>query len=102
MRIKRIINGIQYNIELLPNELVDAYFEQRDKFDVEDIISYAETFSNEDLLKLVGCDYKTIIDNKEDMAARMRKYIDKYDMEFVYARDEAIKDIAAELKGATA
>ena len=98
MKIKRTINGVNYTIELLPDELEDAFFEQRDKFDIEDIISYAETFSNEELIEFVGCDYGTIIEHKEEMAERMRKYMDKYDMEFSYAREEAIRDIASENK----
>ena len=98
MKIYRQINGVNFCIELLPNEMVEAYFEQQGKFDVEDIVSFAETFSNSDLEKIVDSNYSDILANKEEIAKRMRKYIDNYNMEFSYAREEAIRDVMAEHK----
>lgn len=102
MKITRTINGITYNIELLPEELSDAYFEQRDKFDIEDIINYGEMFDPADMEEELGCTYSEFLAMKEDMAYEMRRNMDKYDMEFCYARDKAINDVINRNKTATA
>lgn len=93
MKIQRTINGVSYNIELLPEELITAYFEQQKKFDIEDVISFAEAYSNEDLKENYDCTYQELLNSKEDIADKMRKYIDKYDMEWSYAREEAVRDV---------
>ena len=93
MKIQRTINGVNFNIELLPEELVTAYFEQQKKFDIEDIISYGEMFETSELIDYLGCDYKTFLSLKEEMAQVMRRNIDKYDMDWSSARDEAVRDV---------
>lgn len=93
LKIQRMINGVNFNIELLPEELVTAYFEQQHKFDIEDIISYGEMFENAELVDYLGCDYKTFLSLKEEMADEMRRNIDKYDMDWSNARDEAVRDV---------
>lgn len=100
MKIQRTINGVNFNIELLPNELVKAYFEQQEKFDIEDVVSFAEAFDNETLMDSYGCTYQELLDCKEEIAAKMRKNIDKYDMEWSYAREEAVRDVMRNLKSA--
>lgn len=100
MKIQRTINGTNFNIELLPEELVEAYFEQQEKYDIEDVVSFAEAYDEEELKDSYGCTYKEILDNKEDIAYRMRKNIDKYDMEWSYAREEAVRDVMRSLKSA--
>lgn len=92
MKIQRTINGVKFNIELLPEELISAYYEQQKKFDIEDVISLGEAFSNEQLQEYYGCTYQFLIDHKKEIAAKMRKNIDKYDMEWTYAREEAIRE----------
>ena len=93
MKIQRTINGVNFNIELLPEELVAAYFEQERKFDIEDIVSYGEMFEQRELVDYLGCDYKTFLSLKEEMAQEMRRNIDKYDMDWSSARDEAVRDV---------
>ena len=93
MKIQRTINGVKFSIELLPEELVAAYFEQQRKFDIEDIISYGEMFEQKELIDYLGCDYKTFLSLKEEMAQEMRRNIDKYDMDWSSARDEAVRDV---------
>ena len=93
MKIQRTINGIMYVIELLPDELVDAYFEQRDKFDIEDIVSYGEEMTRTELEEELGCTYNEFLSYKEKMAEEMRRNIDKYDMNFTDARECAIKEV---------
>ena len=100
MKIQRTINGTIFNFELLPDELVEAYFEQQEKFDIEDVVSFAEAFDNETLMDSYGCTYQELLDNKEDIAAAMRKNIDKYDMEWSYAREEAVRDVMRSIKTA--
>lgn len=93
MKIQRTINGTTFSIELLPEELIAAYIEQQKKFDIEDVINFGEAYSNEELMDSYGCTYQEIVNNKEIIAATMRKYIDKYDMEWSYAREEAVRDV---------
>jgi len=93
MKIQRTINGIKYTIELLPEELVDAFYEQRNKFDIEDIVSYAEDMTNEEMKEEYGCTYNEFLSAKEIMAEEMRRNIDKFDMSFVDARAYAIKEV---------
>ena len=93
MKIQRTINSVKFDIELLPEELVEAYYEQQHNFDVEDVVSYGEMFENAELVDYLGCDYKTLLSLKEEMADELRKNIDKYDMDWSSARDEAVRDV---------
>ena len=102
MKIKRTINGTDYTFELLPNELYDAYREQQEKFDIDDVINFIECFSNEELQEYYGCSYEECMKYKEEIADEMRRNMDKYDMDFEYAREEAIRDIVRKEIGVTA
>ena len=93
MKIHRTINGVNFSFELLPEELCDAYFEQQERFDIEDIVNYGEMMSHVELEENLGCTYSEFISMKEEMAHEMRKYMDKYDMKFAYAREEAIEEV---------
>jgi len=93
MKIQRTINGERFSFELLPDELCEAYFEQQEKFDIEDIINYGEMMSHAELEEELGCTYAEFLSMKEEMAQEMRRNIDKYDMEFAYARKEAIDTV---------
>ena len=93
MKITRTINGIKYDIKLLPEELITAYYEQQSKYDIEDVISYAEMMSEEELKENYGCTYSEYLSLKEEIAAEMRHNIEAYDMDFQYAREEAVREI---------
>lgn len=93
MKIQRSINGMKFNIQLLPEELVEAYYEQQEKFDIEDVVSYAEMFEQNELIEYLGCDYATYLSYKEEIAHEMRKNMDEYGMDFSSARDEAVRDV---------
>jgi len=93
MKITRMINGVTYNIELLPDELYEAFFEQREKFDIEDIINYGEEMTEKEMEEELGCTYSEFLSMKEEMAQEMRRNIDKYGMDFIYAREEAIETV---------
>lgn len=101
MVIKRTFNNTEYSIKLSPEEMTQAYFEQQNIYDIEDVVSYAETFSNEDLIDLCGGTYSEILSRKEEIADKMRRYIDKYGMEWSYAREEAVRDVIMRNKTAT-
>ena len=93
MKIQRTINGTTYMIELLPDELADAYIEQRNKFDIEDIVSYGEEMPRRELEETFGCTYDEFLSLKQRMALEMRRNMDEYGMPFAYAREYAIKEV---------
>ena len=93
MKIQRTINGDKFSFELLPDELYEAYFEQQEKFDIEDIVNYGETMSSTELEEELGCTYAEFLSMKEEMARELRRNIDKYDMDFAYARQYAIETV---------
>lgn len=101
MVIKRTFNNKEYSIKLSPEEMTQAYFEQQNIYDIEDVVSYAEVFSNEDLIDLCGGTYSEILSLKEEIADEMRRNIDKYGMEWSYAREEAVRDVIIRNKTAT-
>lgn len=89
MTIQRTINGTKFSIKLLPEELIDAYYEQQEKYDIENIVSYAEL---SDINSCWGYDYSTFIKHKEKMAEKMRKYIDD-GMSMSNARQLAVDEV---------
>lgn len=100
MKIQRTINGMKFNIELLPDELEEAYFEQQEKFDIEDVVSYLEAYNNEELVESYGLNYSELIKLKEEIAEKMRKNIDKYGMNMPDSREEALREVIRIEKGA--
>ena len=76
MKIERTINGINFKFELLPDELTEAYFEQQKKFDIENIIEYAESMSPTELEDTYGCTYQEYLSQKEDIADVLRENLD--------------------------
>lgn len=89
MVIKRTVNGVEMEFKLTDMEMYEAYNEQQHDYDCQDIdvvFDYKEYGFND-----IECN-----DIIEEMAYRMRRYIDKYDCDFAYARDEAINDVLRE------
>jgi len=75
-------------IELTREELFNAYIEQENIFDIQNIEDNMEKYLNES-------EYKLLKDNKEfieDAASELRKNQDKYDMDFVNAIREAFEE----------
>jgi hypothetical protein len=93
MKIQRSINGMKFNIQLLPDELIEAFFEQQHIFDIEDVVEMGEEFDNEELIEMYGSDYQTILNNKEEIANKMRKFIDNFGLNWSEARDDAVRDV---------
>ena len=50
-------------------------------------------FSEKEFEEEVGCTYSELLNMKEEMAEEMRRNMDKYDMSFSDAREEAIQTV---------
>jgi len=82
--MKIIRNGFEF--ELTGEELRTAYYEQEHLFDVKDVKGKIEDEENE-----YGDAAEFILEHIDDVADEMRRNIDKYDMDWVSACDEAIE-----------
>jgi hypothetical protein len=100
MTIKRTVNGVEMEFELTDRELFDAYEEQQHKFDIQDIDGFFCCYDNDECIREYGFSRAEIETMYEDMADRMRRYIDKYDCSWDYSRDTAIQEILNERKTA--
>lgn len=84
----------ELEFELTPEELRQAYYEQEAIYDRLDMEHYIE--ENEESLLYQGYSKDYINKLKEyldDMGSELRRCIDKYDMSWEYARDEAFRRI---------
>lgn len=75
-------------IELTREELFNAYIEQENIFDIQNIEDNMEKYLNES-------EYKLLKDNKEfieDAASELRRNQDKYDMDYENAIREAFEE----------
>lgn len=97
MKIERTINGVKFNIELLPDELAEAYFEQQKKFDIENVIDYAEAMGEEELEREYDCTYAKYLSLKEEIASNLRWSLDmgsSFQAAIDFAVDRVLKDKA--------
>lgn len=96
MTITRVIDGTPHEIELTSAEIYGAYVVQQFEFDRADIEDLVCGMSDADVMACydVGIEqFKSLID---DMAYEMRRQIDKYDVSWEYARDEAVRSVIEE------
>lgn len=93
MKIKRLVNGKEQEFELTTDELYAAYREQEFKFDRNDIEDYFAAFDDVEIEEMYSMTRKKLEEKFDDMACEMRRNIDKYDMQWQYARDAAIAEI---------
>lgn len=100
MTIFREFDGKRYEIELTPSELYAAYTCQQFEFDRSDIEDIVCGSTDEDVRDMFGITRDEFMSMIDDFAYEMRRYIDKYDMSWEYARYEAIKDVIEETKSA--
>ena len=96
MKITREINGQAVEFELTHDEMMRTFLEQQEAFDTQDVKALTENFSEEEFIEMYGLNPSVVLENAEEIGSRMRKYIDKYDMDWVYARDEAVSDWCSE------
>lgn len=92
MIIKREINGQTVEIELTSHETYEAYLEKQNEFDQQDIEDVFYGFDDEELENMYGLTRAQLIEKTPELAAEMRRNIDKYDMTWQEARDAAIAE----------
>lgn len=93
MTIRRVINDSSVEIELDDRELYEAYLEKQAKFDEDDIRDVFYGFSDDELEEMYGRTRQEIEKKIPDIASEMRRNIDRYDMQWQYARDVAIEEL---------
>ena len=88
MKIKRTINGIEYEFELTEQERFDTYCEQEHIWDAD----YVWNIYGEEIEQM--CKTEAEIDAFiEDIAYEMRRLVDKYGVSEEYALDEAFEKV---------
>jgi len=90
MKIKRKIDGKEFEFELTNDELWNAYEEQQHKYDLDDVDTQFCFYTDEELMNTYQKTREEIRKLYPDIAYEMRRMMDKYDVDMEYARDEAI------------
>lgn len=91
MTITRKINDVEIQIKLTDDELLRAYRVQEHKWDFDSCETFYEiVYLHEDWYREIDGDTRE--DIIEEAAYRLRRYINKYDMDFDYAISEAFVD----------
>lgn len=93
MIIKREVNGTVHEFELTDDERLNAYEEQQHMYDRTDVRDHFLFMEESDLIASYGKTMAGIEASFDDIAYEMRRNIDKYDMAWTAALDEAIGDI---------
>lgn len=101
MTIKREIDGKQYEFQLTDTELYLAFSEQQFQYDQDDVRDVLWAFDDDDLSESYGVTRAEFESLVGEMAVEMRRNIDKYDMSWQYARDEAVSEITRRYKEAS-
>ena len=91
MKITREVNGQTVEFELTHKEMMDAFFEQQEAFDVQDIEELVGIFSEEDFIEIYGLSQSVVLENAKEIGPRMRE-----NMDWGTARDEAVSDWCSE------
>ena len=99
MKIKRKINGKEYEFELTCEELRNAYYEKERFYDTEDVKNYISNMSKEEFKEYSIKEESELLDNEEllsKIAYRKRKYIEEFGMIWSEATREALRDVLRE------
>ena len=95
MIIHRTIDGFDHAIELSLQEMTNAYYEQQHNFDLEDVLEELYLSEDDEFFEDVyECTVQELEQRADDVAYLMRKYIDKYEMGWYDAREDAISEVA--------
>jgi hypothetical protein len=94
--ITRNINGTELSIPLTDVEIYSAYKYQQGLFDEQDVRNLILDMSNDEIKKKYGISKKKFEALIPDMAIEMRRNIDKYDVDWEYAREEAVDFVIQE------
>lgn len=93
MKIKRTIGGKEYEFELTPQELYEAFAEQEFQFDLESVRYYFEDYSDDDLYEEYTMTREELEACFEDIAVELRRNMDKYEMSLEYALPAAVSEV---------
>lgn len=97
MTITREIDGKQIEIELTDNEIYAAYEAKQFKFDRADMEDYIAGYEeDEGFNEAYGVDYSVAEEHLDELADKLRRLIDKWDMSWEFAREEALVEWCAE------
>lgn len=99
MTIKRTVDGKEMEFELTAREMRDAFEEQEHIWDVNSVESYVCSFDDEYYIEIWGITKEQFAALIPDIAYRLRRYVNKYDLSEEYALDEALHDVIAENYG---
>lgn len=86
-------NAPELNIELKPNELIKAYYEQQHLFDIADI---KEEIESNDFESEYKCSYDTAVKYIDEMAEKKRWLISHYGTDCETAVRDAIRSVLRE------
>ena len=95
MEITREINGELHTFEITSQEMLDAYYEQEFKNDRYDMEEYIHQIEEDDFVETYGRSLADAEKELDELAYLLRKNIDKYDMHWTDARDEALENWSA-------
>lgn len=90
MYIFRYVDGKRLRFELSDRERYDAYREQLEINDREDILSAIDFMEDSEIQETYGVSKKRFEELSDKMARCMRKTIDRDDCSWQFARDWAI------------
>lgn len=93
MKIKRIIDGKEFEFELTPQELYDAFAEQQFQYDLSIVRYYFEDYSDDDIKEEYGRTRNELEACFEDIAVELRRNMDKYEMSLEYALPTAVSEV---------
>lgn len=99
MKIQREINGQTVEFELTSEELYSAHLEQEHKNDIQDITDALENYrpdGAEDFYQEYEVPFDKVYGNEDlisEIAHEKRRNMDKHDMRWDTARDEALSEI---------
>lgn len=96
MEIYRNINGVMVGFELTPNELYQAYAEQENIYDAQDIENKVVEMTDEEIVAAYGVTRQVWEELVPAMAYEKRRLMDKYGMDWETACDDAIAAIVGE------
>ena len=103
MKIYRTVSGIEYSFELTNAELAQAFSEHQYRLDKQDITEYGEYMTDDEIVETYGVTRQEFDELTGEIASAMRTYVAKYDMDDMdwrYARDDAIRDVIAKFRHA--
>lgn len=93
MKIKREINGIEYEFVLTEDELRRAYYEEQENCDRADIIALVEELPDEEFQDCYGVDKEEFLLLGGRMADKMRDLIDGGATDWYCAREYAVESV---------